>query len=206
MTRSFPRSRILHDAPVGWKIAALALFLGLAMIWPRPEFLLALGLMFSAGLILAGARWRQVAPLLLGGVVSAAFILGFHVIAGSAAVGVSAALTLLAAILGAVLFGATTSSSALLDAIARWLGPLRRFGIDPERPAMLVAMAMRFIPHFSQQLLELRDARTARCAKGWSVMLAAPLVISALESSDALALALEARGFAPDFDDLEETP
>jgi biotin transport system permease protein len=202
--RSFGWSGVLRDVPVGWKVFTLALSLGLAMIWPRPEFLLALGLVLICGHVLAGARRRQVAVPLFSGVISASFILGFHAIAGSLAVGVSAALTLLVAILGAVLFGVTTSSGALLDAITRWLGPLQRYGVDSERPAMLVAMAMRFIPYFSTQLLELSDARTARGASGWSVMLAAPLIVSALESSDALALALEARGFSPNFDDLEE--
>lgn len=201
---------ILHRVPVGWKVAALALGLGAAMLWPRPKLLAVLILALLGGLALSGARRAQVAAPLFGGLTSAGCILGFHLLAGSPAVGITAALTLLAAILGAVLFGVTTSSSALLDAVMRWLGPLRRFGVDPEKPAMLVAMATRFIPYFAAQLLQLRDARTARGARGWSVMLAAPLVVSALESSDALALALEARGFTPDRDDvpviLEETP
>lgn len=196
---------VLHRAPVGWKVAALAFGLGVAMLWPRPDFLVVLILVLLVGLVLAGARRAQVAPPLLSGLMSAICILGFHVLAGSPAVGLAAALTMLAAVLGALLFGATTSSSALLDAVMRWLGPLRRFGVDPEKPAMLVAMATRFIPHFAAQLLQLHDARTARSARGWSVMLAAPLVVSALESSDALALALEARGFTPDFDDVPET-
>lgn len=94
----------------------------------------------------------------------------------------------------AALVTLTTKVSAILDAVAAALRPLRRLGVDPDRVALVLAMTIRCIPLLVDIVHAVSEARVAR-GVGFSVKaIAAPTVVRALRSADALGEALIARG------------
>lgn len=88
----------------------------------------------------------------------------------------------------------TTRVSAMLDTFERLLRPLRRFGVDGDRVALLLALTVRCIPMVRQCYAEAREAQRARGAERNPVALAVPLVIRLLRKADRLGEALTARG------------
>lgn len=194
---SAPEHRLswLVRVPVGVKLTGLAGAIGLALFWPNIAYLTFLTLVFAITLGLLRPPGHLVVLPMASVVVSAAFIVSIHCVTGTPSVGIVAALTLITAVLGALVFSLTVPVAVFMDAVRRWLKPLSPLGVKPDIVALLVAMAMRYVPFFTERLFALRDARLARGASGWSPMLAAPLVVMGLQSSDELAQALEARGF-----------
>ncbi len=110
-----------------------------------------------------------------------------------------------ALVIGAAVLTLTTPLSALVDGIDRLLRPLSRVGIPSQDLAIMIAMALRFMPMLIEEYERLRMAQTARGADFTTggialrsralVALAVPLLLSALRRGDELALAMEARGF-----------
>lgn len=102
--------------------------------------------------------------------------------------------TVLLAVAVAALVTLTTRVTAMLDALAIVLGPLRTVGIDPDRIALLLAVTIRCIPLVAGIVATVTEARKAR-GLGFSVVsLGAPVVIRSLRAADALGEALIARG------------
>lgn len=189
------RARAARALPVGHKLAALAIFCA-GLAWMSAPA--ALAAMVLACLLLYGAAGvpaRRLRRPLAGLAVMAAAILAFHFAAGSFALGLRSALVLAGGILAANLVTETTRVTDMMDTFERWLAPLSRLGLDPARISAMLAMTIRFIPFLSNELHTMQQARFARGARPHSVMLAVPLVISALRSGDELAAALDARGF-----------
>jgi biotin transport system permease protein len=88
----------------------------------------------------------------------------------------------------------TTRVSEMLDVCQRLLRPFRRFGVDPDRVGLVLALAIRCIPLLVDIVSAVSDARKAR-GKGFSLRaMAAPAVVRALRSADAMGDALIARG------------
>jgi biotin transport system permease protein len=74
------------------------------------------------------------------------------------------------------------------------LAPLRRFGVNPERVGLVLAMTLRCIPLLSGLVSDVTEARKAR-GLGFSLRaLAVPVVVGALRTADAMGEALAARG------------
>ena len=69
---------------------------------------------------------------------------------------------LVALTLAAVVVTSTTPVNGMLDALVRWIGPLRRVGVDPQRVAMTFALAIQGFPATVALALETRDAAQAR--------------------------------------------
>lgn len=86
----------------------------------------------------------------------------------------------------------TTPVSALLDVLERLM---RRIpGVNPERAALVLTLAIRAIPVVASLAAEIRDAQRAR-GGGLDVRAyGVPLVVRSLRYSDALGEALVARG------------
>ncbi len=105
---------------------------------------------------------------------------------------------LVALALGAVVLTSTTAINTMLDAIIRWIGPLRRVGVRPDRVALTFALAMRAIPGTIEIAQETRDAARARGLGKHPRAFLSPFVIRvvarAYETGDALA----ARGIGDD--------
>ena len=94
----------------------------------------------------------------------------------------------------AALVTLTTRVTAMLDVCQRLLRPLRRIGVDPDRIGLVLALTIRCIPLMVDIVHAVSEARKARGA-GFSIRaIAAPAVVRALRSADAMGDALIARG------------
>jgi energy-coupling factor transport system permease protein len=106
-------------------------------------------------------------------------------------------------VMGASLLTLTTSPIALTDGIEKLLGPFRRVGVPAHELAMMMTIALRFIPTLLDETDKIMKAQMARGADFESgnlvnraknlVPLLVPLFISAFRRADELALAMESR-------------
>jgi energy-coupling factor transport system permease protein len=97
----------------------------------------------------------------------------------------------------------TTSPVALTDGIERLLRPFRRLGVPAHELAMMMTIALRFIPTLLEETEKIMKAQMARGAefdRGGALRRAralvpvlVPLFVSAFRRADELALAMEAR-------------
>ena len=97
----------------------------------------------------------------------------------------------------------TTSSIALTDGIEALLKPFSRIGFPAHELAMMMSIAMRFIPTLMEETDKIMKAQMARGADFESgsliqraramLPLLVPLFVSAFRRADELALAMEAR-------------
>lgn len=108
-------------------------------------------------------------------------------------------------VLAAAVLTRSTSPSDLVGGIERLLRPLSRIGIPSQDLAMMIAMALRFMPMLLSEYDRLRMAQMARGADFTTGSLAlrtravasltVPLLLSAFRRADDLAVAMEARGY-----------
>lgn len=116
-------------------------------------------------------------------------------------------LRLVVLVLTGSLLTLTTSPIALTDALA-WLGrPLRRLRVPTDELALMVTIALRFIPTLLVELDTIMRAQRARGAEFGSggvrrraralVPVLVPLFVSSFRRADDLALAMEARCYSP---------
>jgi energy-coupling factor transporter transmembrane protein EcfT len=108
-------------------------------------------------------------------------------------------------VLGAAVLTMTTPPSDLVAGIERLLRPLSRVGIPSQDLAVMIAMALRFMPMLLEEYDRLRTAQMARGADFTTgslalrtravAALAVPLLLSAFRRADELAVAMEARGY-----------
>lgn len=106
-------------------------------------------------------------------------------------------------VMGASLLTLTTSPIALTDGIEKLLNPFRRLGLPAHELAMMMTIALRFIPTLLDETDRIMKAQMARGADFESgnllrraknlVPLLVPLFISAFRRADELALAMESR-------------
>jgi energy-coupling factor transport system permease protein len=97
----------------------------------------------------------------------------------------------------------TTSPVELTDGIERLLRPFRRIGVPAHELAMMMTIALRFIPTLLEETEKIMKAQMARGAvfdRGGALRRAralipvlVPLFVSAFRRADELALAMEAR-------------
>ena len=108
-------------------------------------------------------------------------------------------------ILSAAILTMSTPPGELISGIERFLRPFRHVGIPSHDLALMISMAMRFVPTILDELNRIRDAQKARGArfKNGPVLqrmkatasLLIPLVLGTMRRADALALAMESRGY-----------
>lgn len=106
-------------------------------------------------------------------------------------------------IMGTFLMTYTTSPIALTDAIENLLGPLKRIHVPVHELAMLMSIALRFIPTLIEETDKIMSAQKARGADFETgnllhrakamVPILVPLFISAFRRADELATAMECR-------------
>lgn len=107
---------------------------------------------------------------------------------------VSVTATILLLVLAAGLVTLTTTTTALTDVVVRLLGPFRRFGVDPERIGLLLALSIRAVPVVLGLAEQIRDAQRARGLTASPRAFAVPLLVRALRHAQQLGEALTARG------------
>ncbi len=112
-------------------------------------------------------------------------------------------LRLIFLVLGTSLLTLTTSPISLTDGIEQLLNPLRAFKFPAHELAMMMTIALRFIPTLLEETDKIMKAQMARGADftGGNLLkrakslvpLLVPLFISAFRRADELAIAMEAR-------------
>lgn len=215
----FPGDSILHRLDPRIKITGVMLFIiALFVINNTPGYLMAIGyITVVAGLskIPAGYLARGIKPLWW----IVLFILGIHSFFTPGAVvwqwkfftltlegitmGVSMTLRLVLLIFMSSLLTLTTSPINLTDGIERLLSPLQPLGVPAHEIALMMTIALRFIPTLLEEAGKIIKAQTARGADfsvGNNIVKAAnilpimvPLFISAFRRAEELALAMESR-------------
>ena len=119
------------------------------------------------------------------------------------ALGVKMSLRLVLLLFMSSLLTFTTSPIVLTDGIEALLKPFRRFGVPAHELAMMMTIALRFIPTLLEETDRIMKAQMARGADFSSgnilqraksmLPILIPLFISAFRRADELALAMEAR-------------
>lgn len=119
---------------------------------------------------------------------------GLHVIANVVLLMVSGNLLLM-----------TTTVSDITRAIERLIRPLKLLGVPTAEAAMIMSIALQFIPTLLEETEHIKMAQTARGARFDSrrlteraadmIPLVVPIFIAAFRRADELSLAMEARGY-----------
>lgn len=115
------------------------------------------------------------------------------------------ALRLVLLVLGTSILTFTTSPIMLTDGIERLLSPFSKIGVPSHAIAMMMSIALRFIPTIMEETDKIIKAQSARGADFESgnilkrakamTPLLIPLFISAFKRADELATAMECRGY-----------
>ncbi len=116
---------------------------------------------------------------------------------------VKMAVRLVFLVMGTSLLTLTTSPIALTGGIERLLSPLRRFGVPSHEIAMMMSIALRFIPTLMEETDKIIKAQTSRGAdfesgnliqrvKSMTPILV-PLFVGAFRRAEELAMAMECR-------------
>ncbi|KHL05213.1 energy-coupling factor transporter transmembrane component T family protein [Sinomonas humi] len=196
-----PGNSWLHRTPLWVKflavlIAGAASFL--LLDWRVSAVSLAAVLLawLSAGLglrRLAGST-RVVVPLL-------AVLFAFQWWQQGPATAARIVLNLLLCFVAAGVLTATVPLQDLLDAVARLASPFRRFGADPERFALAIAIMVRSVPVLAGAFYEVGDAARARGLERSVRARTLPVVLSTVAYARRTGDALAARGLGdPDED------
>ena len=189
-----PGGSPVHSAPAGAKLAALAVLLAVLAAVPGPWPIAAAAVLLVAGAAASGVGGRavlaQIRPLLW--VLVPVTALQAWLAGPGAAVRTASALLLAVAAAGLVTL--TTRTESLLEALVGVLRPLRRVRVDPDRVALVLALAVRSVPVLVELATQVRQARSARGAERSVRAFAVPFVIRALRHADRLGEALAARG------------
>ena len=112
-------------------------------------------------------------------------------------------LRLILLIIGSSLLTLTTKPISLTDGIERLLGPLAHIGVPTHEIAMMMSIALRFIPTLLEETDKIMKAQQARGADFESgnifarakalIPILVPLFVSAFRIAQDLAMAMEAR-------------
>ncbi|MEP6562391.1 MAG: energy-coupling factor transporter transmembrane protein EcfT [Nakamurella sp.] len=185
---------VLHRTAAGWKLLGMLLAVIGVLLLDAPWQLAVAAAIVIGGYALARipvrVAWAQLWPMRWFIVLIAIFQVIFA--DWQRAVMISGSLLLTVAI--AALVTLTTRVTAMLDVCQWLLRPLRRVGVDPDRVGLLLALTIRCIPLLVAIVHDVSEARKARGA-GFSLRaMAAPAVVRALRSADAMGDALIARG------------
>ncbi len=189
-----PGSSVLHRLPAGWKLLGLLLAIIGVVLLTAPWQLAVAALVAAGGFALARiparTAWAQLWPMRW-------FILliaVFQVIVAGPERALMVCGTLLLTVALAALVTLTTRVTEMLDVCQRMLGPLRRFGVDPDRAGLVLALTIRCIPLMVEIVGAVSQARKARGASFSIRALVVPAVVRALRRADAIGDALTARG------------
>ncbi|MEO8908002.1 MAG: energy-coupling factor transporter transmembrane protein EcfT [Microbacteriaceae bacterium] len=190
-----PGSSPLHRMPAGLKIVllmliALAITLTVDTVW----LLAGAGVFVVVGYLIAGLGLGELGRQ----VYVVRWVIGIMLVTqlvflpwNTALLNVGRVVVVLTL---AALVTLTTRIADLLDATERGLKPLARFGVNPRRIGLLLAMTITTIPVIAGFATAIREAQRARGGPLRLWTMAVPLLVLSLKHSDDLADALIARG------------
>ncbi|MCL1798097.1 MAG: energy-coupling factor transporter transmembrane protein EcfT [Eggerthellaceae bacterium] len=116
------------------------------------------------------------------------------------------ALRIILLVVASLVVSFTTTSTELIDALYDYLKPLRAFRVPVEDIAMMISVALRFIPLTAEELFRVQAAQQSRGAvfsegelvkriAAWQPVLI-PMFVGLFRRADNLALAMESRCYA----------
>ncbi len=185
---------LVHRLPAGAKLLGLLVLTTVLVVFRSPWVLLGGAVLVLGGYAVAGLGprrlWAVVRPLRWFVVVLVVFqwwSAGWQTMV--VVVG-----TLVVAVMAAGLVTATTSTSALLDAVVAGLRPLRPLGVDAERVGLTFSLAIRALPVIQHAFDEAQDARKARGLGRSTRALVTPVVVRTIRHAERTGEALAARG------------
>jgi biotin transport system permease protein len=184
----------VHRAPAVLKLLVLLALVTAVVVVDRVAWLAGACALVALGFVAARIPWRRVLPLLRTLVVLAVALGALQVwLVGwqPAAVTVS---RLVASLAAANLVTLTTRIDAVVATVERALGPLRRFGVRPDRLGLLVGLTVQAVTTLSGIAGSVREAARARGAERSPSAFAVPFVVRTLRHADELGEALAARG------------
>lgn len=189
-----PASTWLHRTPAGVKLCGLAVFgVAVAIVRGAPPavgaLVIAIGLA-AMGRVRARATARALRPLVIVLVVLGAYQWWQR----DWAIAVEVVADLLAVAIAATVVTATTPMDALLDTFVRAARPLRRFGADPDRIGLAMALMVRAVPGILDLAHETRTAAKARGLERNPRALLVPLTLRTVARARTTGEALAARG------------
>ncbi|GAB6983826.1 energy-coupling factor transporter transmembrane component T family protein [Nocardioides pyridinolyticus] len=192
-----PGTTLLHRLPVGVKLAglaALSLSIVLVRSMPASWVFLAVALLLA---LVARVRLGTLARAARGVLLIAAFVGAMQWWWYGRDKAIETFVDLVTLSLAAVVVTATTPVNAMLDAFIRWISPLRRVGVKPERVALAFGLAIQALPGTIALALETRDAARARGVRHPRAFLT-PFVIRVVARAHETGDALHARGIGDD--------
>lgn len=189
-----PGHSVLHRLPVGVKLgglAVLSLSIVLVRSMPASWVFLAIALLLAlVGRVRLATLLRAARLVLL----MAVFIAALQWVWYGRDKAIETVVDLLALSLAAVVVSATTPVNEMLDAFIRWISPLRRVGVDPDRVALTIGLAIQALPGTIALALETRDAARARGLGRHPRAYLTPFVIRVVARARETGDALHARG------------
>jgi biotin transport system permease protein len=193
-----PGTTALHRIPAGPKLGLLFGYSVVAVALHGPWLPLA-ALAFSVGLAVwarlpAGTLWRGLRPILLVVAILGAFQLWQR----GWPVATEVMTTMLALVVAAAVFTATTAMDTMLDAITRGLTPFQRFGVNPGKVALAFSLMIGAIPHIFSIAHETREAAMARGLERSARANLTPMVVRVVAHAHDTGDALMARGIGDD--------
>ena len=216
----FPGDSAIHRMDPRMKlILTIAYIVGVFMVANLPGYLLALLFLYLVVRI-SGVKFsylvKGVKPLRF--IILFTFVLNLFFVQGETALfslgfvtltkealekAISFALRLVFLVMGTSVLTLTTSPMHLTDGLERLLRPLQRFKFPAHELAMMMTIALRFIPTLLEETDKIKKAQMARGADFESgnlldrakamIPLLVPLFVSAFKRANDLAMAMEAR-------------
>jgi biotin transport system permease protein len=183
----------LHRLPAAAKLIGLLVLLTATLLLRSPvavvgAAVMTVALYASAGLLRGvAAQVRPMRWLVLG-------LLALQTLTAGWVTAVVVTGQLVVAVVLAGLVTLTTRVVELLDVFEHMLRPLRRIGVDAERVALMLALAIRTVPVVAGLAEEVRDAQRSRGGTVSPRSFAVPFVVRSLRHADAVGEALAARG------------
>ena len=216
----FPGNSLLHRMDPRMKLVLTLCFIVLVFLPQNWWGLLAAGLFLAliVGLSRLPIRllWRSVKPVLFLVLFTAVLNVLYvstgetlvqwrfiHITTGGLQSAGFIAARIFCLILGSSLLTYTTTPTALTDAIERLLSPLKAIKVNPHELAMMMTIALRFIPTRMEETDKIMSAQKARGADMESgglvqrvkalVPILIPLFVSSFRRAYDLAMAMECR-------------
>lgn len=190
-----PGSSVLHRAPAGPSFVVVLLFAAGTVALTDPWVLAGACGVVALGYLVARIRLRRVLSLLRMLALLAGFVLVIQWWLVGPREAAVASLRIVAAVGAANLFTLVTKIDDLVGAIERALGPLRRFGVDPERVGVVVGLTVQAVGTLAGIAGQVREAGRARGAGRSPTAFAVPFLVRTLRYADELGEALAARGW-----------
>lgn len=189
-----PGTSPVHRVGAGAKLLVL-LATGLVLALWRSPWQVALAIVLVLTLY---AVARVPLPALLRQVRALAWVavplLVVQALLASWQVGVGVVGSFVALVLLAGLVTLTTRTTAMVDVVVRAVGWVRRFGVDPDRVGLVLALGIRSVHVVLGLAQEVREAQHARGLRSSPRAFAVPLIVRSLRHADRLGEALSARG------------